>query len=427
MASRWFYRVFDQEIGPASFQDLAEMVRAGTLTKEDRVRREFSEDWIAAWDVIGLFRAAQAKSADDKPPEPEPAPDPPNATPRPVEKAAAAPVRGPRRRKTPRIGLRVGIAVAIVLVVATIAGYEFWSHRRSRVFPESALNRPRPADRQTIDAIRAPRPKVPSVPGLEEGKPTPIPGLEAVDPGFSPCLTADLKTIVYAAMPNLATGYDLYMATRDDVSKPFGTPRLIKSCRSRETDAYPSLSSDGLELFFERSDSRPRFYRAAREGTSSEFGPPVLWAMRDYDPDKKQRIGQGQLLDRTHFRFCFVDLTANTRKTMVAERSNPKAPFGEPRPSAMFSNAWPPWFVAVGGLRAYFATSEGLFLAARQDPNQSFGEGLRILEASVSGAFDGPVWVAPQEDVVFYVSSGPGKEPGPGPGDKGRKLWMMRF
>ena len=73
MASRWFYKAFDQELGPVSFQDLAEMVRAGTLTEDDRVRREFSEDWTRARDVIGLFRAAKAGPPAATPAEPEPA------------------------------------------------------------------------------------------------------------------------------------------------------------------------------------------------------------------------------------------------------------------------------------------------------------------------------------------------------------------
>ena len=71
--------------------------------------------------------------------------------------------------------------------------------------------------------------------------------------------------------------------------------------------------------------------------------------------------------------------------------------------------------------------AEGLFVAARPHVKGTFCEPVRFLEVSVTGPIDGPIWVAPQEDVVFYVSPGPGKKPGLGPGDKGRKLWMLRF
>jgi hypothetical protein len=442
MASHWFYRVFDQEMGPVGFQDLAELVRAGTLTEEDPVRREFSEEWIRAREVIGLSRAAGGPAAEVRPAEAssarnrhgvEPA-SPQTAVARALRppdsaaRAAALPAAAPRRRwRMPRIGVTAGAIAAIVLVVAAIAGYEVWSHRTSRVFPESALKHPRPVDRQTLETIRAARPQVPSVPGLKEGKPAQIPGLEAIDPGYSPCLSPDLKTIVYAAMPDLVTFYDLYVATRDDVTKPFGPPKLIRSCQSRQADVSPTLSPDGWELIFAREGPRPQFFHATRESASAEFGAPKLLKIPGYEPAKKQRVERPQFLDPLHIIFCFVDVESNVRKMVVAERSRPEGPFGPPQRMPSLSNAWPPWFLSANGLRAYYGTEEGLFVAARPHPDATFGEPIKILEASVTGPLDGLIWVAPQEDVVFYVSPGPGKKPGLGPGDKGRKLWMVRF
>ena len=40
---------------------------------------------------------------------------------------------------------------------------------------------------------------------------------------------------------------------------------------------------------------------------------------------------------------------------------------------------------------------------------------------------DGPLWVAPQEDVILYCSTGPGQSPQFGDHNKGRKLWMIRL
>ena len=52
---------------------------------------------------------------------------------------------------------------------------------------------------------------------------------------------------------------------------------------------------------------------------------------------------------------------------------------------------------------------------------------MRILDASRTGPIEGPLWVTPQEDVAFYVSTGPGKKPDLEPRDEGRKVWMTRF
>ena len=108
MASRWFYKVFDQEMGPVGFGDLVEMVRTGALTESDPVRRELSEQWTPAREVIGLFRAAREPDAEAKPSGPGPAlpsgPGPASPAPEPkadlVEPVVAVPTTGPRDRKS---------------------------------------------------------------------------------------------------------------------------------------------------------------------------------------------------------------------------------------------------------------------------------------------------------------------------------------
>ena len=55
MGSRWFCRVLGEELGPLEFRNLREMVQAGTLREDDRVRRELAREWVRADSVIGLF------------------------------------------------------------------------------------------------------------------------------------------------------------------------------------------------------------------------------------------------------------------------------------------------------------------------------------------------------------------------------------
>ena len=283
-----------------------------------------------------------------------------------------------------------------------------------------------PHSPKTPEAIPAPQPKPTAIPAVDERAARLIPGLEGVDPGYSPCLTPDLRTIVYAAMPDVVTYYDLYIATREDVTRPFGTPQLIRGCQSRQTDAYPALSPDGLELIFARGDRAPQFFWSARETLVGEFGPAVLWPVPDYDPER-QRIDWPQFIDRTHVTFCFTELKGYARSMLVAERSDPKSAFGPPRKMPKSMIAWPPGFLAAGGLRAYYGTAKGVFLAERGSTSEPFGEFVSRLDASVTGPLDGPLWVAPQEDVIFYCSTGPGKSPQLGDRNKGRKLWMIRL
>jgi hypothetical protein len=69
MASQWSCKLLGQEVGPVSFREMAEMVRAGTLKEDDPVRRQGTSEWTRAREVIGLFRVA--------------AKEPPAATPKP--------------------------------------------------------------------------------------------------------------------------------------------------------------------------------------------------------------------------------------------------------------------------------------------------------------------------------------------------------
>jgi len=153
MASPWWCRVAGKELGPVTFQDMVQMVRAGKLKEDDRVRRELSNEWIAARDVIGLFRAAQvpdaAPAAEDKStpvgvprateePKPPPAapakpgspvvgssqaqPSGPAEVPASAEAAPPAAVRPNRLRRAAWVFAFVAAAVLVL-----DRGYEWWT------------------------------------------------------------------------------------------------------------------------------------------------------------------------------------------------------------------------------------------------------------------------------------------------------------
>ena len=275
--------------------------------------------------------------------------------------------------------------------------------------------------KSVLETIRAPRPAVPSLPGLAEKTPQRVPGLEATEPAFSPCLTPDLRTIVFSAMGNPGTGYDLYIAERKDVSEPFGHPRIIKSCTSPETDAYPSLSPDGLELYFVHSDSHPQFFHCDRKTVDSDFREAVPWVVPGI-PIAKLRVERLQFADASHLTFCAADASANKSKYFMLERKDGKGPFDSFQ-EIQFPMAYPPHlFLAESGVRAYFSTDEGLFVFARRSPKDFFAKAALLLDTAAMGPIEGPIWAAPQEDVFFYVSAGVGEKCG-----SARRLWMIRY
>lgn len=149
MASLWFCKVLGQEVGPVSFQNLAEMVRSGTLKEEDRVRRRGSGEWIPAREVIGLFRAAEAQVARAAPaaektqvaPAPGKTQEP--AQPRPAQ----PPPTRPRRPAKRQVLLGIGLVVAMLVVVGLVTA---WRSGRSERFPEPQAGKPRPANGKVL-------------------------------------------------------------------------------------------------------------------------------------------------------------------------------------------------------------------------------------------------------------------------------------
>ena len=128
-------------MGPVSFQELAEIVRVGTITEDDHVRREIGGDWIRAGDVIGLFHVAQNQAAaESKPPDQKAAPNIHDTSSHSTKNSNVAPTRKTRQIRIPQLRPRVLIVSAIVLLFLSIVGYS-WANRKSRIFPDSAIPR----------------------------------------------------------------------------------------------------------------------------------------------------------------------------------------------------------------------------------------------------------------------------------------------
>ena len=141
MASQWFCKVLGQEVGPVGFREMAEMVRSGTLKKDDPVRRKGSDQWAPAGEIIGLFRAAGKAAAERVPPKED-------ARARPQQAATSADAAAPSEAKIPRLAERrlLWIVGAILVVACVAAGVWRWSSAGTPTFPEPRLGSPRRAE-----------------------------------------------------------------------------------------------------------------------------------------------------------------------------------------------------------------------------------------------------------------------------------------
>jgi len=95
----------------------------------------------------------------------------------------------------------------------------------------------------------------------------------------NPTLTADELTIVFAGS-NLVGGrggYDLWTATRPNRESAFSNVRNLSEINSTDWDYHPSISPDGLTLYFgSRRNGWSQIFQATRSSGDALFDPPEL-------------------------------------------------------------------------------------------------------------------------------------------------------
>ena len=97
---------------------------------------------------------------------------------------------------------------------------------------------------------------------------------------LDPCLSEDELTLLFvSSRPGSSGFFDIWMTTRSTIDAPWSNPVNLEVVNSGSWDMDPSLSKNGLELYFcsDRSDGHGLFdiWIATRETLYAEWGAPV--------------------------------------------------------------------------------------------------------------------------------------------------------
>ncbi|HEY4179968.1 MAG TPA: hypothetical protein VGM90_24165 [Kofleriaceae bacterium] len=96
---------------------------------------------------------------------------------------------------------------------------------------------------------------------------------------FGPTLSADTLTLYFDSGRAGGVGNaDIWTATRASTSADFGPAVNLSTVNTTDFDRSPTLTADGLTLYFQRGETPGRLYRAVRAQPSDPFGPPQLVA-----------------------------------------------------------------------------------------------------------------------------------------------------
>ena len=90
-----------------------------------------------------------------------------------------------------------------------------------------------------------------------------------------PSFTGDLRELYFSS--DRAADSDIWVSRRANPSDPWGTPSMVAELSSTGIDRSPSVSLDGLSIWFttDRELFRGRIWHSSRPNTQSPWAPPA--------------------------------------------------------------------------------------------------------------------------------------------------------
>ncbi len=106
----------------------------------------------------------------------------------------------------------------------------------------------------------------------------PAPNLNTPGTERSNTLLSDELTFYISRISGRPSGdWDIYVTTRPNTSQPFSTPALVPELSTTANELDPTVSSDGLEMYFETLvNGDNKIMRTTRLNTASPWGVPQL-------------------------------------------------------------------------------------------------------------------------------------------------------
>lgn len=263
----------------------------------------------------------------------------------------------------------------------------------------------------------------PALGEIEFGIPTPVSSPINEGGGYAyPWLTGDEMTMYFAATAGSIGGTDIMVTTRASLDAPWSAPvSLGAPINSVLSDTFPSITADGLELYFQRTSdpfthADGELYVSKRTSTSDPWGTPELLPFNSDVRDASPHISADGLT-------LYFDSTrpqsevAYDFNTWVATRASRSDPFGEP---TYFHPGL--GFVTEDGLTHLFSTGpegasvlgvpnyglDDLYMRTRESTADDFGP-VSIIDAPVStSGLDCCVALGVLDSTLYFTSSRPG-------------------
>lgn len=240
--------------------------------------------------------------------------------------------------------------------------------------------------------------------------PVPVDGLNSALDDLTARFTPDELTVVLSRK-QMSGVYDLYTASRAARDAAFGTPTLLATVNSINSDVWPALTPDGLTLMFDSDRGTPgtyRIYSSKRATMSDPFGTAVAvpeLAIKDVNAS----------LANEHALY-FNSLTRGGAGSADIWRAeiNPDGSLGTPAALIGGVNGVNEDVTAAltqDELRIYFrrtvAAEPDIFTASRSTTSDGWGAATPVPGLSVAGVNEVPTWVSADGCNLYLYSNAP--------------------
>jgi Tol biopolymer transport system component len=139
-----------------------------------------------------------------------------------------------------------------------------------------------------------------------------------------PSISTDGLELFFASYRTGVGSSDLWHTTRPSLTAPFAPPALVVELATVAEESAPEISGDGLTLYFRRAND---IFRATRATKTSPFGIAVM----DAELSSAVRDTNPAISDNGLFASVTLEPTATERELYLFTRASTTAPWGVPR------------------------------------------------------------------------------------------------
>lgn len=239
------------------------------------------------------------------------------------------------------------------------------------------------------------------------GTPAPVADINTTSAEDDPSLTADgLELYFNSNRPGGTGGNDMWVATRAAIGDPWGTPRAISELNTTGDDATPVVSHDGLTLYWAApgAGGAKDLYVATRPDRASSWSG-------------KQRIVElasaadeaGPAITRDALALYFARDPSGTDDIYVATRAAVGDSWGAPAAVVELNAAGvldsEPSVNDTDTFVIWYSARSGnndLWSARRASPAQPWGTATPLAELNTAAAESDP-WLSPDERVLYFA------------------------